>query len=213
MDWNDVTLEMHEDLPAWPGDQAFRQYFDCHQADGDSCELSHFICSSHFGTHVDAPGHYLVGGKRVPDLEPGLLIGPCQLIEIDRQFGEIETVDLDGTLLPGTLRLLVKTINSKTLRDNRFHLDYLSFAPATVTWLLGQGVRLLGIDYFSIGPYGEIGDEVHRIFFRGNDTVALEGLDLSAVGPGTYQLLCLQLKIAGAEGAPARVLLGNKLPT
>ncbi len=210
MNWIDITLPMREDYPCWPGDAPFQRRVNAVIGkEGAEFNLSSICTSMHFGTHVDAPYHFRIDGKRVEELDWNLLIGPCRVVEVERVEGNISIEDLKEKVPPDTVRLLVKTANSRRIHDREFHQDYIAFSPESIRWLLGQGVRLLGIDYYSIGPFTSEGSLVHRLFFQNNDTVALEAVDLTAVKPGEYQLICLPLKVSGADGAPARVLLGK----
>lgn len=210
MDWIDITLPLREDYPCWPGDVPFRRKVNAVIGEKDAEFNISSICTSlHFGTHVDAPYHYRMDGKKVDELDLDLLIGPCRVVEIEREDGSIGIEDLKGKVPPGTLRLLVKSSNSRRIHDRCFHSDYIAFSPESIRWLLELGVRLLGLDYYSIGPFSGEGGVVHRLFFQKNDSVALEAVDLSKVEPGEYHLVCLPMKVYGADGAPARVLLGS----
>jgi arylformamidase len=70
--------------------------------------------------------------------------------------------------------------------------------------LVDQGVRLVGVDRMSVGD-----GEAHRTLL-GAGVVVVEGLDLSAVEPGPYELYCLPLKLVGSDGAPARTILARR---
>jgi len=92
------------------------------------------------------------------------------------------------------------------LRDGIFHKDYVGIAPSGAQWLLRHGVRLIGVDYLSVGPYGEANAETHRILL-GAGVVVVETLVLDAVNAGAYTLVALPPKFAGLEGSPCRCLL------
>lgn len=210
MEWIDITLPLREDYPCWPGDVPFHRRINAVIGEsGAEYNISSISTSLHFGTHVDAPYHFRNDGKKVDELDLNLLIGPCRVVEIEREEGSISVKDLKGKVPPGTLRLLVKSSNSRRIHDRCFHFDYIAFSPESISWLLEQGVRLLGLDYFSIGPFNSEGGVVHRLFFQRNDSVAVEGVDLRGVEQGEYYLICLPMKVHGADGAPARVLLGR----
>ena len=70
-------------------------------------------------------------------------------------------------------------------------------------------VPLVGIDYLSIERFG-LGPEVHQILL-GAGVVIVEGLNLSHVQPGPWEILCLPLKLVGGEAAPARVALRREV--
>lgn len=112
----------------------------------------------------------------------------------------------EGMPVHGCVRLLLKTRNSGLWRREGFREDFVYLAAEAAAFLVAVGVRLLGIDYLSVEGYRVEGAPAHLTLLRAG-VFLLEGIDLSAVPPGDYELLCLPLKIAGAEGAPARALL------
>ena len=208
MKWIDVSVPLSEDHPAWPTDDPFRYWETRTIADGGKANCASMSLSLHYGTHVDAPYHFIPGGKTIDEVEADLFIGPCLVISVLEADAVIEPVHLEGKVPQGTKRLLVKTQNSFFVRDKEFHTDYTAFSEKSAQWLVDRGVRLLGLDYFSIGPYDNNAPP-HRAFLTSGG-IALETIDLSSVEPGEYEICCLPLKVKGSGGAPARVLLGKR---
>ena len=208
MKWIDITLPMEEGRPNWPGDIPFAHHITRQIGkDGSHANVSTIESSVHFGTHLDAPYHFIADGKKIDELDLNVLIGPCQAVEVPSAGVHVDLEALKRTVVPGVKRLLIKTDNSQRIHDREFHKNFVALSPQAARWLIDQGIKLVGIDYFSIGPYGDTKD-VHHIILGPNDTVALEGVDLSKVDPGFYYLICLPMKIKDAGGAPVRVLLG-----
>lgn len=207
MRWIDVSVPLSEKLPAWPSDDKFKYTETRMISEGNESNCASMSLSVHFGTHLDAPYHFIPGGKTIDQIELELLIGPCLVVAVLEAEKIIEPAHLELKVPEGTRRLLVKTRNSSFVRDVAFHKDYVAFSEASVRYLLGKGVRLLGLDYFSIAAYGSA-RPAHAAFL-GAGGVAIETLDLSSVEPGLYELVCLPLKIEGSGGAPARVALGR----
>jgi arylformamidase len=108
--------------------------------------------------------------------------------------------------LKGVSRLLIKTRNSGFITDGTFHKDYTYVAPDGAEHLVALGVRLVGVDYLSVEQFHSGHHKTHRTLLA-REIVIVEGLDLSAVPPGTYDLYCLPLRLAGLDGAPARAIL------
>jgi arylformamidase len=157
-------------------------------ADGDGYNLSRLDFGAHTGTHVDAPVHFIDGASAAESLPLEVLIGPCVVVE------GIQAPD-------GAERVLFKTTNSELWARDTFAEDFESLDAAMAQALVDKGVRLVGIDYLSIGD-----EEAHRILL-GAGVVSVEGLDLRGVEPGAYELICAPLKLVGCDGAPARVFL------
>lgn len=202
--WRDISVAVHPDrTPLWPGSPPVRLDRRLSLERGDPVNDTTLRCSVHTGTHVDAPAHHLPGGATIESLAHEVLVGPCVVVDL----GGLETVDrsdLEERVECTPRRLLLKTDNS-TRWSPRFREDFTGLTVEAARWTVEQGVALLGIDYLSVQPYGG-SDEVHRLLL-GAEVVLLEGVDLSGIAPGAYELVCLPVKLAGAEAAPARALL------
>ncbi|NLX49334.1 MAG: cyclase family protein [Methanospirillum sp.] len=165
----------------------------------DGYLISDLVVSSHSGTHIDAPDHYLLDGRTVDLLPLDLLIGPCRVIET--QATEIGPAELEGRV-SGATRLLIRTWFS---RRTRFVAPYPALTPAAAAYLVGQGIRVVGTDAPSIEAGGSDGS-VHRTLL-GTGGAVIELLDLSNAPPGEYRLIALPLRLEKGDGAPARVVL------
>ena len=200
----DISLPISHDMPVWPGDPPVTLKRVKRIEDGAKDNLSHLACSVHIGTHVDAPLHFIAGGGDIPSLSLDALIGPATVVALpDAQA--ITADDLARLNLPRQVkRLLFKTRNSTLSRDT-FHQDFVALALDAAQWIVERGMRLVGVDYMSVERFGGDGS-VHRALLVAG-VVAVEGLDLRDVPPGDYMLYCLPMKLAGSEGAPARVIL------
>ncbi|HCU99502.1 MAG TPA: cyclase [Chloroflexi bacterium] len=203
----DVSVALKSSLPVWPGhpEVSIERIDDMEQ--GANANVSYLQFSAHSGTHVDAPLHFLQDGLDVTCLDLDVLIGPSFLVEA---FG-VNIIDdqlLDSMLIPkDTQRLLIKTSNSRLWSDSHssFYKNFVAISDTGAQWIVNRGIKLVGIDYLSVAPYGNTGP-THRIFL-GAGVVLVEGLDFNEVNQGQYQLICLPIKIEGCEGSPARVVL------
>lgn len=206
----DISVPLSRELPTWPDVRQYEVEWTSRKnlVNGKQAVGSSFQMCTHHGTHMDAPYHFDPQGITIDQIDPHLLVGPCRLYEY-HGTGHIGRAELEAMGVSQGLRLLIKTANSRIVRSQTFHEDYIALKPDAVQYLLDKGVRLLGFDYFSIGPYGVGNDESHYLFLsRGG--VIIETIDLSAVSPGQYQIMALPIKMAGLDGAPARVLLAEK---
>jgi arylformamidase len=170
--------------------------------------FSRLSFSSHVGTHVDPPAHYLPGGRTVDQLPLDLLLGPAWLIYLP-DSGPITAVMLQAANIPaGVKRLLVRTRNSDWPDPVQpvFDENFVALSTDAAEWATARGIRLVGIDGPGIGPYGEESTLVHQILLNAG-VIPLEGLNLAGVEPGPYDLVCLPMLIEAGDGAPARVLL------
>jgi arylformamidase len=191
-------------MPTWPGDPGFERSLHHSIAGGASSDVSVITMGSHTGTHIDAPAHFLPGAPSVDELPLDVLVGEAVVFELDVE-DRITRADLEELELAGNTRVLFKTRNSSLWERDEFTPDFVYLASEAAEYLVNAGVKLTGIDYLSVGRY-DGGGRVHRTLLE-HGVVVVEGLNLSKVEPGNYEILCLPLKILGADGAPARVLL------
>ena len=175
---------------------------------GFGANLSVLTVGAHTGTHLETPLHFVPGGLPVESVDVSTLVGPAEVVRI---YGRspVTAADLEHANIPaGTSRVLLQTDNTrfKRLHDGVFRQDYTGLAPSGAEWLVHHDIRLVGIDYLSIGPYGPVNTETHRILL-GAGLVVVESLVLDKIEPGRYTLLALPPKFAGLEASPCRCLL------
>jgi arylformamidase len=198
----DVTIPIRNGMPVYDQNPGVRLERARSIADGDVVNISRLDLGVHTGTHVDAPVHFIDDGAGVEAIEPEVLIGEAHVVDAMSLDADITGEALESLDLPdGAERLLFKTPNSRLWDLDTFTRDFIRFLESGAVALLERGVRLVGIDYLSIG------DEAAHRMFLGNGVVPLEGLDLRLVDPGRYRLYCLPLNLVGSDGAPARVFL------
>lgn len=202
---HDVTVALRPGMFVYPGEAPFETRRTASFATGQSWNGSAISTSVHNGTHLDAPYHYFEKGKRVHEIGPDVLLGPCEVVEV-RKKRSIEAGDLRGVHLGYGCRVLFKTRNSGFWRRKRFRKDFTYIGASAARLLARRGASLVGIDYLSAERFGITADPAHKALL-GAGCVILEGIDLSRVEPGLYDLLCCPLKIQGGDGAPARVFL------
>ncbi|MHC4277987.1 MAG: cyclase family protein [Planctomycetota bacterium] len=203
----DISVQLYEGMASWPGSVDFRLERTMSLERGDEANVSFLNCDVHMGTHIDAPLHFIEGGESVDRIPLDILCGPVCVADLTR-VERITESELASVPLPeGTERLLFKTRNSVLWKAQGFDPNYVALTEGAARWIVEKGIRLVGIDYLSVEPYNKE-PSVHRILLGGG-VIVLEGLNLSDALPGRYELICLPLKLMGAEGAPARALLRN----
>ena len=204
----DISVPLSPGLPVWPGDP--RIVLERHRVIGDDSASndSHLACSVHAGTHVDAPAHFIENGSTVEQLPLDVLIGRTWVAEA--LTADVITPELleDLDMPAGTTRLLFKTRNSSIWEnpEQPFRTDFVALHADAAAWIVEHGIRLVGIDYLSIQMFEDPEAPTHRVLLKAG-VIIVEGLNLRNVRPGSYRLICLPLKLAGSDGAPARAVL------
>lgn len=204
----DISQPIKKSMVVWPGDPIVNNHLVSEIANGDEANVTFIQMSAHTGTHIDAPRHFIKNGKTVEELDLQFLIGPAEVIQIPTQYNVINQdalVEMNRATWP--LRILFRTRNSdlQLMDTSKFNEKFTALEPDAAKFLFEKGVKLIGIDYLSIAPY-ENGFDTHFELLS-KEIIILEGLNLSRIQPGYYQLIALPILLSGADGAPARVLL------
>jgi len=204
----DVTVPLDARVPVYPGNTPFTLEAIKRIARGDSSNVSTLHMSAHSGTHVDAPRHFFDAGPAAEALSLELLLGRARVIEIASRAG-VGPDELAQHDLSQDVRLLIKTHNSRLWASPRFHPDYIGVTEEGAHYLVDRGVKVIGVDYLSVEQFKNPGAPAHHVLL-GAGAIVIEGLNLRDVQPGEYEMFCLPLRVVGADGAPARVVLrGN----
>ncbi len=203
----DISVPLSMDTPVYPGDpqMALEPFLSIQK--GDGANVSRLSLSTHSGTHIDAPRHMDDRAATVDQLSLSPLIGRALVVEIGgtKLIGRKE---LERLPIKGEDRLLLKTENSLLWNQPGFFDGYACLSEDGADYLIEIGIRLIGIDYLSIESFTGNGNIHKELLHHG--IVILEGLNLSEVPRGTYELICLPLKIRGGDGAPARAILRQR---
>ncbi len=207
--WIDVTVPIRAGMVHWPGDPGVEIERRMSIDRGDPGNLSALSMSAHTGTHIDAPLHFLRSGAGLDDMPLSAMMGAARVIEIEDPEA-IRPRELRGYGVRRGEKILFKTRNSaRPWADEGFVEDYVYISKEAARMLARRGVRTIGIDYLSVGGYKKGGVETHVTLLKAGIWL-IEGLLLSEVKAGKYQMLALPLKLAGADGSPARVLLKKR---
>jgi arylformamidase len=206
----DLSVPISNELPSYPGDPEIKIDEWSSLAKGASANVSALCFGAHTGTHVDAPAHFIEGAKKIESLDLEVLIGDAQVIEVPQERLTIDEEFVAATCSEGTKRVLFKTRNSAfwTTDKTDFRTDFTHLESSAAQWLVEHGVKLVGIDYLSIEKFHSPDHAVHRALLS-HEVIILEGLNLSGVPAGKYELICLPLRLRTAlgDGAPARAVL------
>jgi len=202
----DITVSISTELPVYPGDPGVQIQRTLSLEAGDVARVSRLSFGTHIGTHVDPPSHFVMDGASLDELPLDVLIGPARVVDVG-EAPVIDTAVLDRADLDGAARVLFKTRNSRLWQETtEFAKDFVYLEADAAERLVKRGVRLVGIDYLSIEKFNFEEPTTHLTLLS-NHVIIIEGLNLSEVAAGDYELICLPLKIRNGDGGPARVVL------
>jgi len=203
----DISIPVKEGMVVWPKRMESDFRLVSSFTKGDLWTETELKMNLHAGTHLDSPLHKIKGGSSVDKLKLELMVGPAFVAFLPK-IKAITSRDLENLNIPkGTARLLFKTSNSNLWKnkEKKFQKEFVGLSHDAASWLVKNKIRLVGNDYLSIAQFNKQ-PEVHNILLK-NKIVVLEGLNLSGVKPGSYQLICLPIKLIGTEAAPCRAVL------
>lgn len=205
-EWIDVTVSLRNGMPHWPDDQPFVIKRDHDMNQGAENNLSQYTTSAHAGTHMDAPVHFIKGGQAIDEIPLEVTVGPARVLRIEDPES-ITVRELEPQNIRQGERILFRTRNSdRVWKTDRFQEHFVAIPGETARYLADRRPALIGVDYLSVGHYQEDGGETHRALLSAGIWI-VEGLDLSRVEPGEYEMVCLPIKLQGSDGAPARAIL------
>ncbi len=205
-DWIDISVTLKSGMVHWPGDPAVDIKRINNMDTGDKNNLSNLSMGAHAGTHMDAPLHFIKEGKGLDEITLSATIGKARVIEIE-DMESIKSEELKKHNISSGERILFKTRNSERCwSTDDFIEDFVYIDNDGAEYLSEKGVMTVGVDYLSVGGYKKNGTEVHNILL-GSGIWLIEGLDLSKISAGPYQLICLPIKIKKSDGAPARAIV------
>ena len=204
MRYHDISLNLSTDTVRWVVAPPLEVHERRRMSRGDEVNATALTMSVHAGTHLDAPFHFLPDGAGIDALPLERFIGPALVhtVDADRYITEAH---VDAIPLDGVRRVLFKTRNSQLLKRPEYDPNFVAFSREAARALVARGVDLVGLDYLSVAHADEQ-VPVHRAFLD-HGVVLLEGIDLSEIRPGRYELICFPLRLRGLDGAPYRAVL------
>ena len=204
----DISVPLTNEMPTYPGDFGIEITDWSSLAKGDSANVTHLNFGAHTGTHVDAPAHFIEGAPKLETLPLEVLIGRTQVVELPDSCSSIDRQFVLENCRES--RVLFKTRNSAYWQDQstEFRKEFVYLELEAARYLVEQGVKLVGIDYLSIEQFGQKDHPTHIVLLS-HGVVIVEGLNLTGVSPGEYELICLPLRIRSGkgDGSPARAIL------
>jgi arylformamidase len=201
----DVSVPDVPGMHVYPGDPVLEVTQIRAIARGDAANLTHLALGAHTGTHVDAPAHFIEGGRTLDQMPLEHFVGEATVLDL-RGRAAVDAAALAGQPIDRDAIVLFKTDNSALWERDGFQEGFTYLTRDAAELLVARGVRTVGLDYLSIEQFGSRTFTVHKILL-GRNVLIIEGLDLRAVEAGRYQLACLPLRLEGVDGAPARAVL------
>ena len=205
--WIDVSVPLRTGLVHWPGDPEPTFELISEIERGSEANVTLCRMTAHTGTHMDAPAHFLPGEKGIDHFPLEVGIGPATVISISSKADSVGRSELESLPINRGDRLIFKTRNSnEPWHTQDFKPDFVAINASGAQFLAEKQIAFIGVDYLSVGLFQGDGPATHRILLGAGIWIA-EGLNLTEIDDGDYDLVCLPLRIEGSDGSPARVVL------
>lgn len=204
--WIDISVPLYTGMVHWPDNPPVHIERDLDISHGDLCNVSKLSFGAHTGTHMDAPVHWIAGAPGIDTMPLDATLGRARVLEIADPVS-VKPAELEPHNIQAGERILLKTRNStRAWASDAFVEDFVYISHDAARYLAERHVRTVGVDYLSVGGFTVDGPETHRALLTAGIWI-IEGLNLSQVTPGDYELICLPVKIRDGDGAPSRALL------
>ncbi|WP_299426344.1 cyclase family protein [uncultured Meiothermus sp.] len=197
----DITRRIYTGMQVWPGDTPFSYELVSQISKGESVNVGKISSTTHLGTHLDAPWHYIDDGGKLETVPLSVLVGLCQMVDARGQ--EVLTAEFLQTvqLAERTLFYTGQPNDWQTFPQTFMHV-----LPEAAEYMASQGVALYGTDCPSVDTLNSKDLPGHKAFARAGIYI-LEGLALEGVPPGGYKLIALPMRMEGTDGSPVRAVL------
>jgi len=200
----DLTTEITPNLVTFPGDPQYSVEEVSSLTEGKKFNLYHMHLGNHTGTHVDFPAHTIKEGKTSSDFPIEYLTGPGLIIKVPSEEKSITKEFISKQPIMRNDIVFFKTANSKKSKQEAFTDQYVYIEPAAAAELFQRNVKAVGIDYISVDRYDDEDLTVHNTLLS-REVLIVEGLDLSEIPEGRYEIFIMPLKIPNMDGLPARI--------
>jgi arylformamidase len=199
----DISPPISRATKVWPGEPSIRQEILSDIQNGDNVMVSILHSTVHVGAHADAPCHFIKNACSIGEVDLDPYIGRCQVIQIQCQAGEVINPDRLVASIHAE-RVLIKT--QSFYGNGHWVENFAALSPEFVDHMKQKGIKLIGIDTPSVDPFHSKTWDAHKRFYA-NKMSILEGLDLTNISEGIYELIALPLKIIGFDASPVRAVL------
>lgn len=207
--WYDITVPLKQGIIYFPTDPLPPKIYRLHdRALGAKVTMSVLEIISHTGTHIDAPLHFIADAETITDMPLDATVGPTRVIEI-KDKESIKAKELKQHNIKKGERVLFKTRNSpEGYAGEKFNEDYCYLEDDGADYLAEVGVKLVGIDFITIGTIKRMENiqHTHQVLLEAGIYI-LEDCALDGVPQGEYEMLCLPIPVYKGDAAPCRAIL------
>lgn len=206
----DISMELTPEMTVWKDRDAKKPQFTITRdfdENGQGGRETKVTLDMHTGTHIDAPLHFVAGGKTIAHTTLEQLVRPVKVLDLTDVVDRITAMDLQKFDLNSGDFLICKTENS--YHEGKFDPDFIYLDRTGAEYLLSRDIAGVGID--ALGIERSQPDHSTHLQLLKNEIIIIEGLRLADVEQGEYFMVAAPLKFVDVEAAPARIFLLDSL--
>ena len=207
----DLTLTISDEIPAFPGSPK-PNFIQWENLKDNGYNLELLFLSSHTGTHLDAPYHFIENGLKIHEISLARLVREAVLIKSRKKSnqsitkGDIQKFEKKHGKIPNDSTVIFWTGWQKMLHNDSYFIKNPGLSDAAAKYLVSLKTNLVGIDSPSIDFNGSRRFPVHRIFSKNNILIVENLTNLEKIKSSRFHFVVLPLKLKGTTGSPVRAL-------
>ncbi len=207
----DLTLTISKSIPGFPGSPA-PQFISWSNLKEDGYNLELLFLSSHTGTHIDAPFHFVKSGMKIDQIPLDRLMGNAILIKIKKlKNSSITKADIiqfekENGKIPNKSSVFFFTDWQKNLKKDNYFLENPGLELTAAKYLAQKKINLVGIDSPSIDLGKDNSFIVHQILSKNNILIVENLANLNKIQSKEFIFTILPLKLKDATGSPVRAI-------
>jgi kynurenine formamidase len=202
----DLTMTIQEGMVTYPG-HPHVEITQLARFGYEGKETRKVTLGTHTGTHIDAPRHFIEGGRTVENIPPEVLCGPARLLDLsERQQLHVDASALASAAHRGSVERVLLRFDGDKLLGSMDYYDHQPFLTTNaVEWLIDKGCELVGMDTpMPDNPDHKADMPIHKLLLDAGIVIVEYMVNLKAIQAETFQLVVAPLKIKNGDGAPAR---------
>ena len=207
----DLTLTVSDEIPTFPGSPQ-PNFIPWENVKEDGYNLELLFLSTHTGTHMDAPYHFLEKGAKIHEISLKKLVSEAVLIKSKKKGGEsitkidIQKFEKKHGKIDNFSSVIFSTGWQRNLQKKYYFTKNPGLSVSAAKYLASKKINLVGVDSPSIDLGKDSKFSVHQIFAKKGILIVENLANLEKIKPAKFHLVVLPLKLKNATGSPVRAI-------
>ena len=205
----DLTHTVSEKIPTFPGSPK-PHFIEWETIPKDGYNLELLFLSTHTGTHIDAPFHFVKNGKKIHEIAPERLVNEAVLIRIGKNSNrsisktDIQNFEQKNGKIENGSTVIFYTGWQKNLNKEFYFTENPGLSISAAKYLVSKKINMVGIDSPSIDLGTDSNFSVHHILAKNNILIVENLANLNKIKSNNFHLITSPLKLKNATGSPIR---------